>query len=33
MDKLRECLQAMDPARAARVLHAFQTMQAIKAML
>jgi hypothetical protein len=33
MDKLRGCLQPMDPTQAAWVLHAFQTMQAIKAML
>lgn len=33
MDKLKECLQSMDPLQAARVMHAAQTMQAMEAML
>lgn len=33
MDKLRQCLQEMDPMQAARVMHAVQTMQAMEAML
>jgi hypothetical protein len=33
MDKLRQCLHEMDPAQAARVIHAVQTMQAMEAML
>jgi len=33
MDKLRECLQPMDPMQAAQVMHAVQTMQAMEAML
>jgi len=33
MDKLRHCLHEMDPAQAARVIHAVQTMQAMEAML
>jgi hypothetical protein len=33
MDKLKQCLQSMDPMQAARVLHAVQTMQAMEAML
>jgi hypothetical protein len=33
MDKLRECLQSMDPLQAAQVMHAVQTMQAMEAML
>ena len=33
MDKLRQCLQSMDPMQAARVMHAVQTMQAMEAML
>ena len=33
MDQLRQCLHAMDPAQAARVIHAVQTMQAMEAML
>ena len=31
--QLRQCLHAMDPAQAARVIHAVQTMQAMEAML
>jgi hypothetical protein len=33
MDKLKDCLQSMDPIQAARVMHAVQTMQAMEAML
>jgi hypothetical protein len=33
MDKLRQCLQSMDPAQAAQVVHAVQMMQAMEAML
>jgi hypothetical protein len=33
IDKLRECLQSMDPSEAAKVMHAVQTMQAMEAML
>jgi hypothetical protein len=33
MDKLKECLQSMDPMQAARVTHAVQMMQALEAML
>ncbi|HMF20525.1 MAG TPA: hypothetical protein VKG24_00135 [Pseudolabrys sp.] len=33
MDKLKECLQSMDPMQAARVMHAVQMMQAMEAML
>jgi hypothetical protein len=33
MDKLRECLQPMDPAQADQVVHAVQMMQAMEAML
>jgi hypothetical protein len=33
MDKLRQCLQSMDPIQAARVMHAVQMMQAMEAML
>jgi hypothetical protein len=33
MDKLKQCLQSMDPIQAARVIHAVQTMQAMEAML
>lgn len=33
MDKLRLCLQAMEPMQAARVIHAVQMMQAMEAML
>ncbi len=33
MDKLKQCLQSMDPMQAARVMHAVQTMQAMEAML
>src|SRR5712691_3311224 len=33
MEKLKQCLQAMDPMQAARVMHAVQTMQAMEAML
>jgi hypothetical protein len=32
-DKLRQCLQSMDPAQAAQVVHAVQMMQAMEAML
>ena len=33
MDKLKQCLHAMDPMQAAQVMHAVQTMQAMEAML
>jgi hypothetical protein len=33
MDKLKECLQSMDPMEAARVMHAVQLVQAMEAML
>src|SRR5712675_468245 len=33
MDKLKQCLQSMDPAQAAQVMHAVQTMQAMEAIL
>jgi hypothetical protein len=33
LDKLRQCLQSLDPTQAARVVHAVQTMQAMEAML
>jgi hypothetical protein len=33
LEKLRECLQSLDPTDAARVLHAVQTMQAMDTML
>jgi len=33
MDKLKQCLQSMDPTQAARVMHAVQTMQVMEAML
>ena len=33
MDKLKQCLQSMDPMQAARVMYAVQTMQAMEAML
>ena len=33
VDKLKECLQSMDPMQAARVMHAVQMMQAMEAML
>jgi hypothetical protein len=33
MDKLKQCLQPMDPIQAARVMHAVQMMQAMEAML
>jgi hypothetical protein len=33
MDKLKECLESMDPMQAARVTHAVQMMQAMEAML
>jgi hypothetical protein len=33
IDKLKECLQSMDPMQAARVMHAVQMMQAMEAML
>jgi hypothetical protein len=33
VDKLKECLQSMDPAQAARVMHAVQMMHAMDAML
>jgi hypothetical protein len=32
MDKLKECLQSMDPAEAAQVMHAVQIMQAMDAL-
>ena len=33
MDKLKECLQSMEPMQAARVMHAVQMMEAMEAML
>ena len=33
MDHLKQCLQSMDPAQAAQIMHAVQTMQAMEAML
>lgn len=33
MDKLKQCLQPMDPIQAAQVMHAVQMMQAMEAML
>jgi hypothetical protein len=33
MDKLKQCLQSMDPMQTARVMHAVQTMQAMETML
>jgi hypothetical protein len=33
VDKLKECLQSMDPAEAAKIMHAVQVMQAMDAML
>ncbi len=33
IDKLKECLESMDPMQAARVMHAVQMMQAMEAML
>jgi hypothetical protein len=33
MDKLKQCLQSMDPMQAARVVHAVQMMQAMEAIL
>jgi hypothetical protein len=33
MDKLKQCLQSMDPMQAARVMHAVQTTQAMEAIL
>jgi hypothetical protein len=33
MDKLKECLQPLDPMQAARVIYAVQTMQAMEALL
>jgi hypothetical protein len=32
MDRLKQCLQSMDPMQAARVMHAVQMMQALEAM-
>jgi len=32
MDKLKQCLQSMEPMQAARVMHAVQMMQAVEAM-
>jgi hypothetical protein len=32
MEKLKQCLQSMDPAQATRVMHAVQVMQAMEAM-
>jgi hypothetical protein len=32
MDRLKQCLQSMDPMQAARVMHAVQMMQAMEAM-
>jgi hypothetical protein len=33
MDKLKQCLQSMEPTQAAQVMHAVQTMQAMEAIL
>jgi len=33
MDKLRDCLQSMDPMQAMRVIHAVQMMQAVESMV
>ena len=33
MDRLKQCLQSMDPMQATRVMHAVQMMQAMEAML
>jgi hypothetical protein len=33
IDKLKQCLQSMDPAQATRVLYAVQAMHAMEAML
>jgi flagellar motility protein MotE (MotC chaperone) len=33
MDKLKDCLQSMDPMEAARIMHAVQMMQAMDSML
>jgi hypothetical protein len=33
IDKLKDCLKAMEPMQAARVIHAVQMMQAMEAML
>ena len=33
MDKLKQCLQSMDPMQAAQIVHAVQTMQAMEATL
>ena len=33
MDRLKQCLQSMDPAQATRVMHAVQMMQAMEAIL
>src|SRR5262249_15535648 len=33
LDKLRQCLQSMDPMQAAQVMHAGQMMQAMDGML
>jgi hypothetical protein len=33
MEKLKECLQSMEPIQAAQVMHAVQMMQAVEAML
>jgi hypothetical protein len=33
MDKFKECLQALDPMQAARVMHAVQMMQAMESMI
>jgi hypothetical protein len=33
MDKLKQCLQSMDPEQASSVMNAVQTMQAMEAML
>jgi hypothetical protein len=32
MDRLKQCLQSMDPMQAARVMHAVQMMQAMEVM-
>lgn len=33
MDKLKQCLQSMDPMQAVRIMHAVQTMQVMEAVL
>jgi hypothetical protein len=33
LDKLKQCLQSMDPIQATRVMHAVQMMEALEAMV